>query len=92
MTGQLQHVKPADARCVVCGVMAVGPCARCHDPLCGDCCVMTEGGSQVFAICPSCARRGGRSLRGGWGQVLGWVVGPMLLLAAVLLLLRWLLG
>ena len=53
---------------------------------------MTEGGSQVFAICPSCARRGGRSLRGGWGQVLGWVVGPMLLLAAVLLLLRWLLG
>ena len=92
MTGQLQTRGPDDAHCVVCGVMAVGPCARCHDPLCGDCCIITEGGSKVFAICPNCERQGGRSLSSGWATVLGWVGLPIGLLAILVLLLRWLAG
>ncbi len=92
MTGQLQTRGPEDARCVVCGVMAVGPCARCHDPLCGDCCVITEGASKVFAVCPSCEGEVGRSLTGRWGVMLKWVGLPIALLAIVVALLRLLAG
>jgi hypothetical protein len=83
---------PADARCVSCGAIAVGPCARCRNPVCGDCCVLTTGGSTTFAICSSCERRGGSSLRAGWGLVFGWLVKPMLGLLVALLVLYWLFG
>ncbi len=52
---------PGPAHCKHCGALAVGPCARCHEPVCGDCCVLTEGGAKVWAICLACDRRAGRS-------------------------------
>ncbi len=77
-----------DARCVHCGARAVGPCAACDLPVCGNCCVLTEGGARTYAICLECDRRRGRSLWGKWGAVLGWIGLPILALAA----LCWLLG
>ena len=75
------------ARCIRCGALAVGPCARCREPVCGDCCVLTEGGARVWAICLACEDRGGRSLGRGWLTVIGWVAVPILGLAALLALL-----
>lgn len=94
VTGQLQWADGGggDARCVTCGALAVGPCARCHVPVCGDCCVLTEGGARVWAICLRCERHGGRSLLRGWAQVGLWVGGPLLLLALAIALLEWLAG
>jgi hypothetical protein len=80
------------ARCVRCGAVAAGPCARCRSPVCGDCCVLTEGGAGTWAICLACARRGGRSLGGPWRTVLGWILLPIALLAAVVVLLQLLFG
>jgi hypothetical protein len=77
---------------VHCGAVAVGPCARCDHPVCGDCCVLTEGGARVYAICVACDRRAGRSLRRAWLMVIAWVVGPLLALAAAVLLLAWISG
>jgi hypothetical protein len=78
------------ARCGGCGALAVGPCARCRMPVCGDCCVLTRGGAGPWAICRGCEDRHGASLRGAWGMVLGWLVKPMLLLLLVYVVLRWL--
>ena len=66
----------------------MGPCASCHAPLCGDCCVLTEGGAKTWAICGRCEKSGGRSLAAGWWQVAAWVAAPILLLALVLLVLK----
>ncbi|MFO7177215.1 MAG: hypothetical protein DIU78_000820 [Pseudomonadota bacterium] len=79
-----------DARCFSCGALAVGPCARCHKPLCGDCCVLTEGGVTTFAVCRPCARSGAGSLRPAWRTVLGWILTPLLLILGAVLLLEWL--
>ncbi len=81
-----------DARCVHCGAPAAGPCARCDCPVCGDCSVLTEGGARTYAICVRCDGRAGRSLRGAWLTVLAWVMGPLLALAAAVLLLAWITG
>ena len=75
-------------RCACCGALAVGPCARCSRPVCGDCCVLTEGGTRTYAICLECERHRGRSLRSGWTAVLGWILVPILLLATA----SWLLS
>ena len=83
---------PADARCVSCGALAVGPCARCRNPVCGDCCVLTTGGTTTFAICLGCERRAGSSLSSGWRVVLGWFFKPILALLAALLVLYFLFG
>jgi hypothetical protein len=83
---------PADARCVSCGALAVGPCARCRNPVCGDCCVLSSGGTTTFAICLACERRGGSSLSAGWYVVLGWFLKPILALLAALVLLYFLFG
>jgi hypothetical protein len=73
--------------CVRCGRLAVGPCARCEAPVCGDCCVLTQGGARTFAICLACDARGGRSLRSGWLGVLGFVALPIVgLIVAIVLL------
>ena len=93
MTGELQlHDEDGDARCVYCGAQAVGPCARCASPVCGSCCVLTEGGARVYAICIACDRRSGRSLRRAWLTVILWVAGPLVTLALAVLLLAWLTG
>jgi hypothetical protein len=78
--------------CWHCGALAAGPCARCHRPVCGNCCVLTEGGAQVWAVCFSCERRGGRSLRGAWVVVLGWIAVPIIALVFALIILGWLFG
>lgn len=93
MSGELQLRDDgggAPARCVRCGALAAGPCARCHEPVCGDCCVLTEHGAKVWAICLACEDKGGRSLRRGWALVIGWIAGPILILAALVALLAWL--
>jgi len=81
-----------DARCVHCGAPAAGPCARCDCPVCGDCSVLTDGGARVYAICKRCDRRAGRSLRGASLTVAAWVLGPLVALAAAVLLLAWITG
>jgi hypothetical protein len=75
------------ARCIRCGALAVGPCARCREPVCGDCCVLTDGGARVWAICLACEDRGWRSLRRGWITVILWVAAPILGLAVLVALL-----
>lgn len=76
--------------CGVCGADAAGPCARCRIPLCGDCCVLTEGGAGPWAVCKRCARRGGNSLGRGWRSLAPWLVAPLIVLSALLALLHWL--
>ncbi len=71
------------ARCRHCGKPAVGPCARCRAPVCGDCCVLTDGGATTFAVCVACERRGGASLRGAWLGMLGWLAVIVVVLAAL---------
>lgn len=73
--------------CASCGGVAAGPCARCRKPLCGDCCVITRHGASEWAICFRCDRKGGRSLRGAWLGLLGWLGIPLVLLAALVLAL-----
>lgn len=87
MSGDLIPVDGGPARCVHCGALAAGPCARCRRPVCGDCCVLTEGGARVWAICSSCEERGGRSLTRGWLTVLAWIAVPILGLAALVTVL-----
>ena len=65
MSGQLLVAGDGPAaRCKHCGKPAVGPCARCRGLVCGDCCVLTDGGVGTFAVCLTCERRGGATLRG----------------------------
>jgi hypothetical protein len=93
VTGQLQLAGGDNVSvCVHCGVRAVGPCARCHVPLCGDCCVVTEEGAKPWAICRDCDAGGAGALRSGWWTVALWVGGPMLALLVAVLLMSWLAG
>jgi hypothetical protein len=78
--------------CAGCGALAAGPCARCRKPVCGDCCVLTTGGAQPWAVCHACNKTGGASLKAGWITVLGWIAKPMAAVLAVYLMLRWLFG
>lgn len=78
------------ARCIRCGAEAAGPCASCREPVCGDCCVLTEGGLKVYAICLACEDRRGRSLTGGWGGFLRWLLVPLLGLFILVVLLTYL--
>jgi len=75
------------AVCKHCGAKAVGPCAQCKKPVCGDCCVLTEGGVGTWAICLECESSDGRSLRSGWVMVLTWVLAPIAVLLVLVLLL-----
>lgn len=54
--------------------------------------MLTTGGSTTFAICLSCERRGGGSLRTGWSVVLGWILKPIAALFALLVVLYLLFG
>jgi hypothetical protein len=82
---------PPSATCSHCGAIAVGPCARCRRPTCGDCCELTEGGATTFAVCLACVKRGGKSLAGPYRELLLWLGMGILGLAAlgaILMLLR----
>ncbi|MCA9678241.1 MAG: hypothetical protein KC464_24655 [Myxococcales bacterium] len=84
MSGQLLVAGDGPAaRCKHCGKPAVGPCARCRGLVCGDCCVLTDGGVGTFAVCLTCERRGGATLRGAWLGLLGWLAVVVLVLAGV---------
>lgn len=85
MTSLLSSGEPPAARCKLCGKPAVGPCARCRGAVCGDCCELTEGGATTFAVCLTCARRGGTSLAPAWLGLLGWLALIVLGLAGVAL-------
>ena len=61
------------ARCSLCSAEAVGPCARCRAPVCGDCCELSGGGVTTFAVCTRCAARGGAHLGRAWLGLLGWI-------------------
>ncbi len=86
---QLVHREDdGDARCSGCGRIAVGPCARCEAPVCGDCCTLVEGAANTYAVCLPCSRHSG-AVGSGWRLVLGWIVVPiLLLLGAVVVLFR----
>jgi len=74
-------------RCRRCGRRpAAGPCARCRDPVCGDCSVLTDGGATTFAICTACAA-GGSDLRRPWVGLVMWIGGLVFVLAAIAALL-----
>jgi hypothetical protein len=76
-----------DARCKLCGKTAVGPCARCRSPVCGDCCELTDGGATTFAICLTCVKHGGNSLSPAYRGLLLWLGGIVLALAVTAALL-----
>jgi hypothetical protein len=86
----LQTIGSDEARCVRCGALAVGPCARCHNPVCGDCCVLTEGGVRTWAVCLGCAERAGTGLTRAWLRLIAWILAPIALLAALVVGLYWL--
>lgn len=90
MAGGLQEVDGGGgtARCSHCGKVAAGPCARCRKPTCGDCCVLTEGGVGVFAICLACDAKGGRTLGSGWRTIVLWIVATCIALVGINILLR----
>lgn len=94
MSGQL--IQSGDdggfEHCSICGALAAGPCARCRRPLCGDCCVITRHGATQWAICRSCERGGGSSLRSAWIGLLAWLGAGLLALVALILLLQALFG
>jgi len=56
---------------------------RCRAMLCGDCCVLTEGGVGVYALCRRCADGGGNQLRPRWAGV-GALLGLVLLVLVLL--------
>lgn len=83
MSGLAQHDPDGGGeRCRFCSALAAGPCARCRAPVCGDCCVLTEGGVQVWAVCLRCEKNHGTSLTRAWLSLGGWLVGVLFLLAA----------
>jgi hypothetical protein len=92
VSGLQQSGDPPVTLCRYCSANAVGPCASCGAPVCGDCCTLTEGGAKVWAICLECDRRGGRSLASAWRRFLMWTVIVLAGLAAVTALLGWLTG
>jgi hypothetical protein len=49
--------------------------------VCGDCCVLTDGGVETYAICTRCDRRKGHELGGAWSLVSTWMIGLLVVLA-----------
>jgi hypothetical protein len=88
---ELQHVDDGGPpRCAICGAEAAGPCIRCKQFVCGDCCVLSEGGLEIYALCTRCDRRGGHDLTPGFsalGRTLVLVVVALVGFAAIALLL-----
>jgi hypothetical protein len=58
--------------------------------VCGDCSTLTEGSAKVWAICLECDRRRGRSLAPAWIRLIGWLLVPLIALAAATALVGWL--
>lgn len=60
--------------------------------MCGDCCVLTTGGAETWAICLTCERHQGRSLRERWVSLLGFLLKPLVVLILVSVALYLLTG
>jgi hypothetical protein len=75
--------------CVICRGDAAGPCARCRNPVCGDCCVLVDGSAGKWALCLRCERREGHTMRSAWWSLSIWLVTPLLILIALLLVMNW---
>jgi hypothetical protein len=89
MTGELRVASEDGAeRCTFCPRDAVGPCASCHRPVCGECCTLTEGGVKTWAICLECDRKKGRALGGAWTSIGLWLVCILVALAIIVYLLE----
>lgn len=85
------RLSPSDAsiaRCKHCGAPASGPCRRCREPLCADCCLLVEGQLETYALCRDCAALTGPSVRWRHAQVVLWLVLPILILILLLVLLQ----
>jgi hypothetical protein len=82
LSGGLQHVEDDGVGCRFCGAKAVGPCARCEAPLCGDCCVIVRGAAKPYAVCPPCERQG-TPVGKAWRDLLLWLGGILLVLVAL---------
>lgn len=82
MSLELREVGDDVPRCAICGAPAVGPCASCHSMVCGDCCVLTEGGVELHAICVRCDRKKGRTLAPAWRGLL--LAGALMIAGLVL--------
>lgn len=87
MPSLLSSGDPPSARCSHCGAAAAGPCATCRRPTCGDCCELVEGGAATFAVCLACVKRGGKSLTRAYLELVLWLGGIIIALAAVAALL-----
>jgi hypothetical protein len=94
MTGQLaSHGGDGGVyRCTICGGTAAGPCARCRNPTCGDCCVLTDGSAGKWAICLRCERSEGKSMGRAWRSLALWLLMPIVALVLLLVLLQMLFG
>jgi hypothetical protein len=94
MTGILQTSGDGGGfvHCALCGGLAAGPCARCKVPVCGDCCVLTEGSAQPWAICLNCNGRKGSSLSRSWLSLGLWLLMPLVALVVLIVLLQWAFG
>lgn len=89
MAGELRTIgDDGPERCSFCSADAAGPCASCRRSVCGDCCTLTEGGANVWAICLECDRTKGRSLSRAWRGFGLWLLGVLLVLAAIVVLLE----
>jgi hypothetical protein len=91
VSGELRVASDDGAtRCTFCPRDAVGPCASCHRPVCGECCTLTEGGLKTWAVCLECDRKKGRSLSHAWMGIGLWLVGVLVALAAATAFVGWL--
>lgn len=82
--GVAQPFDPDASYCVFCHAVAAGTCATCGALCCGDCVELVMGLTTRRAICRSCAERG---VRPAERQLLGWMVGVLLLLVSIVAVL-----
>lgn len=92
MSGHLQqHDGDSFLKCSICGGDAAGPCIKCRQAVCGDCCVLVEGAATQWAVCLRCEKRPDGQV-GGWMGLGLFFVKVVLGLLTVILLLAWLVG
>jgi hypothetical protein len=60
--------------------------------VCGNCCVLTEGSAQPWAICLNCHGRKGNSLSRSWLSLGLWLLAPLVALIVLLIVLQVLFG
>jgi hypothetical protein len=87
--GLRHHGEDAFIRCYICGADAAGPCAKCRNSVCGDCCVLVDGAAQKWAVCTRCSKAEHSKL-GGWGALAWFFVKIVAFLLGIIFLLAYL--